>query len=234
MPTESFTIALSPTSGSRVELGARFESPPDVQRASALLLAHGAGLHMESPWMSAVARGLVARGFPVLRFNYPYRERSLREKKHLPPDRTVLLEEAHSAARAALEARAGGRRLLLAGKSLGGRIATHLAAKDEPCAGLVLFGYPLHPPGRQDRPRSEHFAAIAQPALFLQGTRDEFADLALLRSALESFGGRVTLEVIDGADHGFHVPRSSGGTDEQVLEALLNRVARWESETFPE
>ncbi len=214
-------------------LSGLLERPPGPERASALLLAHGAGFHVASPWTETVARGLAARGFPVLRFNYPYRERSLREGKQLPPDRTPVLEQAHAAALRALEARAGGRRILLAGKSLGARIATLLAAKDEPCAGLVLFGYPLHPPRQTEKLRSEHFAAIVQPALFLEGTRDEFCDLALLRTALGRWGGRATLEVIEGADHGFHVPRSSGQTDAQVLEALLDRVARWESETFP-
>src|SRR5262249_5263023 len=129
--------------------------------------------------------------------------------------------------------RSGSRRILLAGKSMGGRISTYLAAKGERCAGLVLFGYPLHPPKQPAKIRSEHFSAIAQPALFLQGTRDEFAELPLLRSALERYGGRATLEVIDTADHGFHVLKSSGKSDDEVRELLLDRVERWERETFP-
>jgi predicted alpha/beta-hydrolase family hydrolase len=98
----------------------------------------------------------------------------------------------------------------------------------------VLYGYPLHPPGRPEKLRHEHFPAIAQPALFLQGTRDEFAELGLLRNALARFGGRATLEVVEDADHGFAVRRRSGKTDEEVRAALHARVSEWERETFPE
>jgi len=225
---ESFTI---PFHGDA--LSARFQPALGRPRKSAILLAHGAGHHFDSAWMAEVALGLAARGFPVLRFNYLYRERAQREGRERAPDRTAVLEEAHAAALAALEARAGGARLLLAGKSMGGRIGTHLAAKGERAAGLVLFGYPLHPPGQQDKVRSEHFPAIAQPALFLQGTRDDFADLELLRAALARYGGQATLEIVEGADHSFHVPKKLGKSDEEVRDALLERVARWESETFP-
>jgi predicted alpha/beta-hydrolase family hydrolase len=188
---------------------------------------------MDSAFLESVAHGLVARGFPVLRFQYAYRERAEREGKNKPPDATPLLERAHAAAFAELERRAPAKRLLLAGKSMGGRIGTHLAAKGWAAAGLVLFGYPLHPPRRPERERSEHFAAVVQPALFLQGTRDALCDLALLRRALARYGGRATVEVVDDADHGFHVRKSSGRTDAEVLEALLARVDRWERETFP-
>jgi len=229
MSAERFSIPFRGES-----LSACFELPTGAARASALLLANGAGYGLDSPWMATLAAGLVARGFPLLRFNYLYRERADRSGHPKPPDRTPVLEEAHAAALSALAERAGGRRLLLAGKSLGGRMSTHLAAKGETCAGLVLFGYPLHPPRQPHKLRSEHFAAIAQPALFLQGTRDELADLELLRTALTRFGGHVTLEVIEGADHGFHVPRKSGRTDDEVREGLLDRVARWEAETFPD
>jgi predicted alpha/beta-hydrolase family hydrolase len=214
-------------------VSARFDAPSGQARASAFLLAHGAGFHMDSPWMTDVLQRLVERGFPVLAFNYLYRERALREGKEKPPDRTAVLESTHRAALRALEQRAAGARVLLAGKSLGGRIATHLAAKDEPCAGLVLFGYPLHPPGHPEKLRSEHFAAIAQPALFLQGTRDEFCDLELMKAALQRYGGNATLALIDGADHGFHVKRSSGRTEGEVLGDLIERVDAWERATFP-
>jgi predicted alpha/beta-hydrolase family hydrolase len=206
---------------------------PETPGPSSVLLANGAGFHLEAPWMERVAHGLVARGFEVLRFNYPYRERAVREGKNRPPDRREVLEAAHEAALACLRERAGSRRILLAGKSLGGRIATHLAAKDSACAGLILFGYPLHPHGKPERLRNEHFAAIAQPALFLQGTRDALCDLDLLTESLRRYGGTATVEVVEGADHGFHVLKSSGRDDDQVLEALLDRVQRWEAETFP-
>ncbi|HEX6883885.1 MAG TPA: alpha/beta fold hydrolase [Planctomycetota bacterium] len=228
MPSERFTLPCA-----EPPLSAVLDAPAGAPRASAILLAHGAGYHMDSPWMERVALGLAAHGFPVLRFNYPYQERARARGHALPPDRQPVLEEAHAVALAALAERMPGSRILLAGKSMGGRIATYLAAKGERCAGLVLFGYPLHPPKQPARTRSEHFPTLAQPALFLQGTRDEFADLALLRAALGRYGGQATLEVIEGADHGFHVPRSSGTTDDQVFARLLERVSSWERATFP-
>jgi predicted alpha/beta-hydrolase family hydrolase len=229
MPSERLALPFE-----SLTLSAQLDSPADEPRASAILLAHGAGFAMDSPWMEAVALGLVAHGFPVLRFNYPYKERARLAGHDFPPDRQPVLEAAHATALAALAERAGGKRLLLAGKSMGGRISTYLAAKGEPCAGLVLFGYPLHPPKQPTKTRSEHFPTLAQPALFLQGTRDEFAGLELLRAALARYGGRATLEVIEGADHGFHVRKSSGRTDAEVFAFLLERVARWERETFPD
>jgi len=177
---------------------------PDRDRgAAAVLLAHGAGAPPASPFMQAMARGLAARGFPVLAFHYPYMQLNARDGKRRGPDRAPLLEAVHTSALAALDEHFGrrARRALLAGKSLGGRIGTHLAAKGADCAGLVLFGYPLHPPGQPERVRSEHFPAIVQPALFLQGTRDALCDLELLRKALQTYGGKATLAVIEGGDH---------------------------------
>ncbi len=230
MPSDSLSIPVAVAGLGTVS--AIHDEPENGGRASAILLAHGAGLGIESPWMARLAQGLVARGFSVLRFNYPYRERALRESAERPPDRVEVLEHAHARALEALRARSPGRRILLAGKSLGGRIATHLAAKDFACAGLVLYGYPLHPK-RPHQLRREHFGAIAQPALFLQGTRDDLCDLDLLRESLRSYGGRARLSVIEGADHSFRVPKKIGLTEEQVIEELGERTASWEAEVFP-
>ena len=215
-------------------VSALWSSPDGPTRNSAILLANGAGLHLDAPWMRSVADGLVERGFPVLQFNYPYKERSVERRKPLPPDRAPILEAAHRRALDALNERSGKRRTILAGKSLGARISTHLAAKDAPCAALVLFGYPLHPPKRPEKLRHEHFPAIVQPALFLQGTRDALCDLTLLTESLRTFGGRATVEVVEGADHGFHVLERSGRTEDEVLGAMLDRVVRFEEECFPD
>ena len=132
---------------------------------TALLLAHGAGAPMTAPVLTAFSAAVAAGGVPVLRFQYAYMEQMQRGGPRRPPDRRPVLELVHRAALRDAEQRFAGRRLLLGGKSLGGRIATYLAAEGETCAGLVLLGYPLHPAGKPDRERSEHFAALAQPAL---------------------------------------------------------------------
>ncbi|MEE8468222.1 MAG: alpha/beta fold hydrolase [Planctomycetota bacterium] len=198
-----------------------------------LLLAHGAGAGATHPFLQAVARGLAARGLPVLRFQYAHAERALREGRRRPPDRRPALESVHASALAYLRERFPDRRLLLLGKSMGGRMGTYLAAEGADCAGLVLLGYPLHPPGRPDELRSEHFGAIAQPALFLQGTRDALCDLELLTPALELWGGPLSLHVVEGADHGFEVLKQSGRTHEEVLEEICDAIDEWERATFP-
>lgn len=206
---------------------------PAGEPVSAVLLANGAGYDMEAPFMAAVAHGLVERGRAVLRFNYPYKEREVRGEGRRPPDRQPVLEAAHADALAVLLEQVPGRRVLLAGKSLGARMASHLAAKGAHCEGLVFFGFPLHAPNKPGAARAEHFAAIAQPALFLQGTRDALCDLELLERSLERYGGRATVEVIEGADHSFHVPKRSGRSDAEVLEGMLERVVEWEGESWP-
>ena len=207
--------------------------PQGERRARAVLLAHGAGSDMDAPFLVAIASGLAARGFAVLRFRYPYMELRARGGSRRPPDAAPLLEATHTAALAELARHVGGERPLLAGKSLGGRIGTHLAAKGADASGLVLLGYPLHPARKPERERSEHFPAIVQPALFLQGTRDALCELARLERALAHFGGRATLSIIEEADHSFSVPKSSGRTPEQVREDLVERIDAWEQREFP-
>jgi uncharacterized protein len=200
---------------------------------SALLLAHGAGAGPEHPLLAAISRGLAEAGLSVLRFRYPYRERMEREGTRRPPDRMSVLEAAHQAALAELERLAPRSRVLLAGKSMGGRVGSHLAAKGASCRGLVLIGYPLHPAGRPEKERSEHFPAIAQPALFLQGTRDALCELPRLARALERYGGRATLSVIEGADHDFKRPGRGGADAQAAARELVSRIDGWESATFP-
>ena len=215
-------------------LSAVYQEPRGGPERGGLLLAHGAGYHLGSPFLERLAAGLVDLGFGVLRFNYPYRERALAEGKRMkPPDPTAILEQAHALALAELIERSGDRRPLLAGKSLGGRIGSHLAAKDHPCRGLVLFGYPLHPPKRPEKERSEHFGAIVQPALFLQGTRDPLCDLERLDRALRRFGGSPTVAVLDTADHSFKTLKRSGLDEDDVFAWLFQRVDRWEASAFP-
>lgn len=213
---------------------ALWDRPRAGERGRSVLLAHGSGADLRSEFLEAMAVGLCARGFPVLRFRYPYMERIAREGVRRPPDRAPALEAAHMAVLEWLLERDGGRRAILAGKSLGGRMSTLLAAKGADAAALLLLGYPLHPAGRPERLRSEHFPALVQPALFLQGTRDDLCDLDLLRVALEGYGGRATLEVVEGADHGFEVLRRTGRERDEVWSGMLDVVDRWERATFPD
>ncbi|MEZ6003433.1 MAG: alpha/beta family hydrolase [Planctomycetota bacterium] len=195
--------------------------------ALAVLLAHGAGAGMRSAFMGRTAEFLAERGFPVLRFQYAYTERIEREGKQRPPDRQPMLEAVHRQAAGILRQRFPEARIVFAGKSMGGRMGSYLAAEGEDVAALAYLGYPLHPPGKPERLRTDQFPSVTQPSLFLQGTRDALCDLELLRPALETYGGPTTLEVIEGADHSFQVLRSTGLSDDEVLEDVLGRMTTW-------
>lgn len=188
---------------------------------------------MDAELLAHVAGALAERGLPVLRFNYAYTERMAREGRRRPPDRRPVLEAVHRAALAALRARYPERRIVLAGKSMGGRIASYLSAGGADDSALLFLGYPLHPPKKPEKLRSEHFGALAVPALFLQGTRDALCDLGLLRRELERFGGIATLRVVEGADHDFRVLKRSGRTRAEVLVELVEAIDEWERSTFP-
>lgn len=198
------------------------DGPPDA--ADVYVFAHGAGAGMEHPSMARMAEGLARRGVAVLRYQFPYMERKSRRPD--PP------KAAHAAVRAAVEfaaARWPGARLSAGGRSFGGRMTSQAQALEplKRVSGLVFVGFPLHPAGRPSIDRAAHLGDIAVPMLFLQGTRDELADLALLRSVVVPLGPRASLQVIDDADHSFHVRRSSGRDDAQVREAMVDSIAQW-------
>jgi predicted alpha/beta-hydrolase family hydrolase len=192
-----------------------------------ILLAHGAGAPMDSEFMEFAAEALVERGYAVMRFRYAYMERAAREERRFPPDRAPRLEAVHRAALHALHERAEGRPVVLAGKSMGGRISSHLAAAGEPCAGLLYLGYPLHPAGKPERLRSAHFPQITQPSLFLAGTRDALCDLTLLDQELKNYGGSFELVITEGGDHSFDVLKRSGRTQQEVRRLLVDSMDRW-------
>lgn len=213
-------------------LSARLETPSAPQRHSVLLLAHGAGVDIDHPWMALASSALAAQGFHVMRFRYPYMELAARAGRRRPPDAAPILEDAHVDALETLRRRFPERRWILAGKSLGARISTHIAAKGAHAHGLVLLGYPLHPPGRPEKLRCEHFPTLVQPALFVHGDRDEFGTLDELRSAIGRYSGQAELSPVGGGDHSFEGP---GRRDlRAVLADVAQRVADWEARTFPE
>jgi uncharacterized protein len=197
-------------------------APSDAR--AALVLAHGAGAGMNHRFMAALADGLAERRIATLRYQFPYMERG--GKRPDPP------RIAHAAVRAAV-AEAGrklsGLPLWAGGKSFGGRMTSQAqaAAPLPGVRGLVFVGFPLHPPGQPSDERAQHLGDVAVPMLFLQGTRDELADLDLIRALADRLGARATLHVLEHADHSFHVLARSGRKDAEVLAELLDTTAAW-------
>ena len=173
-----------------------------------LVLAHGAGAPQTHPWIVAMSRALASRGVEVVTFNFLYAESGRRS-----PDRNDVLEATWRAVIRCVHDRAGGRqRLFVGGKSMGGRIVTQVVARDDlGVAGLVLLGYPLHPPGRPDKPRSAHLPNVRVPMLFVQGSRDNFGTPDELRPVLDGIPG-ARLLVVEGGDHSLSVRKRAGDT----------------------
>ena len=189
-----------------------------------LVLAHGAGAGMAHPFMTAVASGLAARGVATLRFQFPYMERGAKR-----PDSPAV---AQAAVRAAVEQAARlapGLPLFAGGKSFGGRMSSQAqAASPLPgVRGLAFLGVPLHPPGTPSDERARHCFEVKIPMLFLQGSRDDFADRSLLEPLVERLGSRALLKLFADADHSFGVPKRSGRTDTEVRDELLGALAGW-------
>ena len=199
--------------------------PPDAR--ACYVFAHGAGAGMAHAFMAAVARGLADRHIATLRYQFPYMERGSKR-----PDTPKVAHAAVRAAVAEAARRVPGVPLLAGGKSFGGRMTSQAQAETAMpgVAGLVFVGLPLHPAGKPADDRAQHLSGVHIPMLFLQGTRDELADLALLRPVVERLGAKATLVLFDEADHSFHVPSRSGRRDADVLAALLDSISQWVSE----
>jgi predicted alpha/beta-hydrolase family hydrolase len=188
------------------------------------VFAHGAGAGMDHAFMASVSQELAQHAVATLRYQFPYMERGSKR-----PDVPKI---AHAAVRAAVgEAarRVPDLHLFAGGKSFGGRMTSQAQAESALVGvrGLVFIGFPLHPAGKPSIGRAAHLLDVACPMLFLQGTRDELADLTLLRQALAPLNDRATLEVFDDADHSFHVRARSGQTDVQVRAALVSAMVNW-------
>jgi predicted alpha/beta-hydrolase family hydrolase len=193
-------------------------------RSAMLILAHGAGAGQRSPFMVGFAHALADLGVETITFNFPYTEQGRRV-----PDRRPVLEACY---RAVIDAvRPAADRVFIGGKSMGGRIATHVAAADpdRPIAGLVLLGYPLHPPGRPAERRDAHLPAVGRPMLFIQGSRDAFGTPAELTLALASVTPPATLHVVTGGDHSFRVSRA--GDQAAVYDDVQRTIADWVQRT---
>lgn len=216
---ESVQVAV----GSRSVTALVYDPPPAPRPLATLVLAHGAGGSQSSAFMVDFARALSDRGSRVATFDFLY----MAEGRRLP-DRAPVLEGCFRDVIAAVRAREPVAPLVIGGKSMGGRIASHLAAQgEEGLAGLVVLGYPLHPPGRPQQLRAEHLARIRTPILVVQGSRDAFGTPEELRPALAPLGSAATLHVVDGGDHSFKVPKRGPVTQEEVYRRVQDEIVRW-------
>jgi uncharacterized protein len=206
----------------KITVSALLDAPAQPQ--ACYVFAHGAGAGMNHAFMTAIAQGLVERGIAVLRFQFPYMEQGSKR-----PDSPAVAQAAVRAAVQEAAARLPNVPLFAGGKSFGGRMTSQAQAA-EPLAqvrGIVFVGFPLHAAGKPSTERANHLADVKLPMLFLQGTRDELADLDLVRETTAKLGNRATLHVVDGADHSFHVLVRSGRNDAQVRVELLDAMAVW-------
>jgi predicted alpha/beta-hydrolase family hydrolase len=188
-------------------------------------IAHGAANDMENPLIVYLADGLADEGFATLRFNFSYRERGQKA-----PDSQKNLVHTWGCVFRFLMEESGLRpdRFMAAGKSMGGRVASQMVAEGSlPADRLVFLGYPLHPPGKKEQLRDAHLYQIPVPMLFFAGTRDSFCDLAQLKGVLGKLDASWDLEVIEGGDHSFNLPKSSETEEAEVYEGILNRMANW-------
>jgi predicted alpha/beta-hydrolase family hydrolase len=210
--------------GQSVSAVVAFPERSVARSRTTVVLAHGAGNDMRTPFLSAMHEGLAARGFVSVKFNFPYKQRGGRT-----PDPAPVLESCYERVLDAVrrDARIAPRRLVIGGKSLGGRMASHLAARGETIDGLLLLGYPLHPAGKPAQLRVAHLDKIRVPMLFFAGTRDPLCRLDLLRQCMERLRAPATLHVIEGGDHSFNVPKSLKREPAAVWSEIIETTAAW-------
>jgi len=184
--------------------------------------AHGAGGSMTDRGMTQTAETLRRKRLGVIRFNFLYKE-----KKSKRPDPMPRLKECVSAVVSRARAELAPKTLVIGGRSMGGRAASMLAAEGFDCDGLFLLAYPLHPPGQPEKLRDAHLAAIKCPVLCINGTRDAFCTPALMETAIKAVATDWEMHWIEAADHSFHVPKSSGRNDSEVMEEIGSTAGAW-------
>ncbi|WP_102297133.1 alpha/beta fold hydrolase [Vibrio cyclitrophicus] len=191
------------------------------------IFAHGAGAGMEHEFMQSVAKGLAFKGIRVIRFNFPYMIKRAEDGKRRPPDRAPKLLEAYQEIIEQVDAN----KLVIGGKSMGGRMASHLSEVDK-VAAMACLGFPFHPPGKPEKYKGEHLAELEKPCLILQGERDtfgkreEFADFEL--------SGSIRVEFIPDGDHSFKPRKSSGYTEQQNIALTVEKLSAFIKEVLNE
>jgi predicted alpha/beta-hydrolase family hydrolase len=184
--------------------------------------AHGAGGNMVDGGMQKTAKALIARGINLVRFNFLYKE-----KKSGRPDPMPKLQETFAAVVETTKAELAPKKVIIGGRSMGGRAASMMTAEGYACDGLLLYAYPLHPAGRPEKLRDAHLPQIKVPVLCFNGTRDSLCTPALMETALKTVTTDWTMHWIEGADHSFHVLKSSGRTDSQVMNEIADASRNW-------
>jgi uncharacterized protein len=188
-----------------------------------LVLGHGAGANQTSAFMQDFSRAFAARGIDVLTFNFLYSEQG-----RPAPDRADKLEACYRAVIEAVRKKLGDNRLFIGGKSMGGRIASRVAAQGlEGLSGLVFLGYPLHPPGDPEKLRADHLAKIKKPMLFVQGERDPFGTPDELQPIIKKLKPAAKIYAISQGDHSFKVPKRSPVPQEEVYAKAQDVIAAW-------
>jgi predicted alpha/beta-hydrolase family hydrolase len=190
---------------------------PSGRKSVCILLAHGAGNDMNSPFISFFHEGFAEGGYPSLKFNFPYSQIG----RKVPDPQPVLTAIYRKAIESAPFAD-----VIIGGKSMGGRIASYVA-DEKKVKGLFFLGYPLHAPGKPDLLRDEHLYEIRKPMFFASGTKDPFARPDLLSKTLKKIGRFATFQAVDGGGHSFEVPKKSGRTSQQVWLEVLKQTTEW-------
>ena len=202
-------------------VSAAYETAPEKERA-VFVCAHGAGGNMSDRSVLAVSRALQPAGVGVVRLNFPYSER-----KSKRPDSVPTLTQTIAAVVDRVRAELAPPRLLIGGRSMGGRMASMLAADGFEADGLLLLAYPLHAPGQTHKLRDAHLGSIRMPILCFNGTRDTFCQPNLMKAVVKTLGNDWTMHWLEGADHGFHVLKSSGRTDADVFAEVARTTTTW-------
>jgi uncharacterized protein len=208
--------------GDAISVSGLLQVPPKAR--ACYVMAHGAGAGMTHSFMANFATDLAERGIATLRYQFPYMERGSKR-----PDTPKLAQATVRAAVAEASRMVPELALFAGGKSFGGRMTSQAQAA-APLAGvrgLVFVGFPLHAPGKPGDERGAHLFDVHIPMLFLQGTRDEFAELGLLKAQVAKLGERATLALFDDADHSFHVPARSGKKDAQIRAEMADSLVAW-------
>lgn len=222
MNTETHTITVTP----KADITSVWSIPENY--SSVLIIAHGAGRDMHSSLISNIHQGVANKGILTVKFNFPYMEQGLKA-----PNTPHVLEETWQKVIDTVIEKTGVSRkqIFLSGVSMGGRYATILAAKEDLYAGIILFGYPLHAPGKSDKPRFDHLKVIHEPMLFIQGTRDSLCHLDVFEPLLQTLSPKPMLHIVDGADHSFKLLKRLKRSEQSVYDEIIKTTTEWINKT---